>query len=63
MNKRIKITHRTVEVDEGEIQYFLVLTEYCSQTKRIIGTYLLRLPEWVAENPDEDYGYYQPMLN
>lgn len=63
MNKRIRISHRTVEVDEMETQYFLVLTEYCSQTKRIIGTYLVRLPKWVADSDDPQYRFYHPIFN
>lgn len=63
MQKHIKISHRTVEVDEMETQYFLVLTEYCSHTKRILGTYLVRLPDWVALDDDPQYRFYQPIFN
>ena len=60
---RIRLKHQTVEVDLIESRYYLVITEYCSETKTIIGTYLARLPNWVALDDDPQYEFYQPIYN
>ena len=59
-----KIYHSPLEVkgDDKTILY-LVLIEICLLTNRVIGTYTTRLPEWVAENENKDYEFYQPIFN
>lgn len=63
MNKYIRIFHSTIELKEIEPRYYLVLTEVCLLTNRVIRTYSARLPQWVAENENSDYEYYQVISN
>ena len=63
MDKYIRIFHSTIELNEIESRYYIVLTEVCLLTNRILRTYSTRLPDWVAANDNPDYRYYQPILN
>lgn len=64
MRKFLKIYHSPLEVKgDDRTRYYLVLTEMCLLTNKVIGTYSTRLPEWVAANDDPNYEYYQLILN
>ena len=63
MRKYTKIFHAPLEVDEIETRYYLVFTEVCLLTNRILRTYSTRLPTWVADNDNPDYEFYQPIFN
>ena len=64
MRKFIKIYHSPLEViGDDRTRYYLVITEICLLTNRVIGTYTTRLPDWVAENENKDYEFYQPIFN
>jgi len=63
MNKYVKIFHSTLELDEIETRYYMVFTEVCLLTNRVLRTYSIRLGNWVSENPDPNYEYYQPIYN
>ena len=63
MRKYIKIYHSPLEVDGDQTLYLLVITEVCLLTNRVVGTYTARLPEWVAQDDNPDYQYYQPIFN
>jgi hypothetical protein len=58
-----KIYHTPLEVKGNETRYYLVFTEVCLLTNRIITTYTARMPEWVADNENPDYEFYQPIFN
>ena len=63
MNKYVKIFHSTLELDEIETRYYLILTETCLLTNRVLQTYCAALPQWVAKNDDPDYEFYQMIFN
>ncbi len=63
MNKFIRIYHSTIELDEIEPRYFIVLTEVCLLTNKVIRTYSVRLPQWVSEKENSDFEFYQPIFN
>ena len=63
MHNYIRIFHSPLEINEIETRYYLVFTEFCLLTNRVLGTYIARLPDWVAENENPDYEFYQPIFN
>ena len=64
MNKQREIYHTPLEVNgDDRTRYYLVITEVCLLTNRVLGTYTTRLPDWVAENENKGYEYYQPIFN
>jgi hypothetical protein len=63
MSRHIKLNHQAIELDLIEPRYYLVITEYCLETKTIIATYLARLPNFVALDADPLYEFYQPISN
>jgi hypothetical protein len=63
MRKFTKIYHSAFEVNEDETRYYLVLIEVCLLSYKVIGTYTSRLPDWVADNDNPDYKFYQPIFN
>ena len=58
-----KIYHTPLEVEGDQTRYYLVITEVCLLMNRVVGTYTVRLPEWVADNKNQDYEFYQPVFN
>jgi len=63
MRKFIKFYHSTLEINDVQTYYYLVITEYCFLTNRVIRTYTVKLPDWVAVDNDPNYEYYQPIFN
>jgi hypothetical protein len=63
MNKLIRIYHSTIELDEIETRYYIVLTEVCLLTNKVIRTYSARLPQWISEEKNPDFEFYQPIFN
>jgi len=63
MKKFTKIFHSPLEVSGDQTLYLLVITEVCLLTNKVVGTYTVRLPEWIAQNDDPNYKYYQIISN
>lgn len=58
-----KIFHSTLEINADVIGYYLVITEVSKETNNVIGSWIVRLPDWVADFENQEYEFYQPIFN
>lgn len=64
MKRNIKIIHNTVEVKGNYMtSYYILISEVCITTGKILVTYSCLLPIWVHEELYSEYEFYQPVFN